>query len=110
MRCDRPVPERRGGRPPVPGGGGAGSWGVLGGMVTVASETVANAIKRTASGLEGGEVRVVLRDAGGVYRLEVGDDGAAGARPHVKDEVGAETGRGMRIVAALASRWGFRAD
>lgn len=83
---------------------------VLDDMVTVASETVANAIKHTASGLEGGEVRVVLRDAGGVYRLEVGDDGAAGARPHVKDEVGAETGRGMRIVAALASRWGFRAD
>src|SRR5690606_32936191 len=83
---------------------------VLDDMITVASETVANAIKHTASGLEGGEVRVVLRDAGGVYRLEVGDDGAAGARPHVKDEVGAETGRGMRIVAALASRWGFRAD
>lgn len=83
---------------------------VLDDMVTVASETVANAIKHTASGLEGGEVRVVLRDVGGVYRLEVGDDGAAGARPHVKDEVGAETGRGMRIVAALASRWGFRAD
>src|SRR5690606_14517528 len=70
---------------------------VLDDMVTVASETVANAIKHTASGLEGGEVRVVLRDVGGVYRLEVGDDGAAG-------------GRGMRIVAALASRWGFRAD
>src|SRR5690606_7198459 len=66
--------------------------------------------KHTASGLEGGEVRVVLRDVGGVYRLEVGDDGAAGARPHVKDEVGAETGRGMRIVAARASRWGCRAD
>ncbi|WP_165970742.1 ATP-binding protein, partial [Actinomadura sp. 6K520] len=46
----------------------------------------------------------------GVYRLEVADDGAAGVRPHVKAEVGAESGRGMRIVAALASRWGFRAD
>ena len=32
------------------------------------------------------------------------DDGAAGARPHVMDEVGAETGRGCGS-AALASRW-----
>lgn len=84
-------------------------------MVMVVSETVANAITHTASGLEGGRVTIVLLvesgPAGdGAYRLEVADDGAAGGRPHVKDEVGAETGRGMRIVAALASRWGFRAD
>ncbi|TDD75817.1 ATP-binding protein [Actinomadura darangshiensis] len=79
-------------------------------MVMVASETVANAITHTASGREGGLVTVALAAGGGVYRLEVADDGAAGGRPYVKDETGAETGRGMRIVEALASRWGFRAD
>lgn len=90
-------------------GRGAGDT-VVDDLVTVVSETVANAITHTASGLEGGRVTVVLTAGEGGYRLEVGDDGAAGRRPHVKDEVGAETGRGMRIVEALASRWGFRAD
>lgn len=84
-------------------------------LITVVSETVANAVTHTASGLAGGRVTVVLAAGDGVYRLEVADDGAAGGRPHVKtphvrDGVGAETGRGMRIVAALSSRWGFRAD
>lgn len=83
---------------------------VLDDMVMVASETVANAITHTASGREGGEVTLVLWAGGGGYRLEVADDGAAEGRPHVKDEVGAETGRGMRIVDALASRWGFRVE
>jgi anti-sigma regulatory factor (Ser/Thr protein kinase) len=79
-------------------------------MVMVVSETVANAIRHTASGAEGGLVTVQVAVGDGVYRIEVADDGAAGRRPYVKDETGAETGRGMRIVEALASRWGFRAD
>jgi len=84
-------------------------------MIMVVSETVANAVTHTASGLDGGRVTVVLAAGGGVYRLEVADDGAAGARPHVRaphvqDGAGAETGRGMRIVEALSARWGFRAD
>ncbi|MEU8799130.1 ATP-binding protein [Spirillospora sp. NPDC048819] len=107
------VREVAGGRPgpdgPVPDDTLPGDM-LLEDMVTVASETVANAITHTASGLEGGEVTLVLSAGGGVYRLEVTDDGAAGGRPHVKEEVGAETGRGMRIVEALASRWGFRVE
>ncbi|MFD0683510.1 ATP-binding protein [Actinomadura fibrosa] len=79
-------------------------------LVTVVSETVANAVTHTASGRDGGRVSVVLAAGPGVYRLEVADDGAAGGRPYVKAEVGAETGRGMRIVDGLASRWGYRAD
>ncbi|WP_165975463.1 ATP-binding protein [Actinomadura rubrisoli] len=79
-------------------------------LVTVTSEAVANAVRHTASGLEGGRVSVVLAVGPGVYRLEVRDDGAAVGRPHVKAEVGAETGRGMRIVDGLASRWGYRVD
>ncbi|WUH99748.1 ATP-binding protein [Spirillospora sp. NBC_00431] len=79
-------------------------------MILVVSETVANAITHTASGRAGGRLTVVLAAGDGVYRLEVVDDGGADGAPHVKAEVGAETGRGMRIVAALASRWGFRVD
>ncbi|NDU76239.1 ATP-binding protein [Actinomadura sp. DSM 109109] len=88
-------------------------------MVLVASETVANAIAHTASGLEGGLVRVAVLAGDGRYRLEVADEGAAGGRPHIEEGRGkggpaggaeAESGRGMRIVAALASRWGYRTD
>ncbi|WP_174567430.1 ATP-binding protein [Actinomadura kijaniata] len=79
-------------------------------LVAVGSETVSNAITHTASGREGGEVTVVLAAERGRYRLEVADDGAGGIRPHVKADSLAENGRGMRIVEALASRWGYRED
>ncbi|MFI0369165.1 ATP-binding protein [Actinomadura sp. 1N219] len=79
-------------------------------MIMVVSEMVANAVRHTASGRDGGRVSVVLTIGDGVYRLEVADDGGAGGAPHVKGEVGAETGRGMRIVEVLSSRWGFRVD
>ena len=79
-------------------------------LVVVVSETVANAVTHTASGLAGGRVTVVLTGGEGVYRLEVSDAGAAGGRPQVKAEAEAETGRGMRIVEALSARWGFRAE
>jgi hypothetical protein len=46
----------------------------------------------------------------GVLLLEVTDDGADGARPVLKDEDGGESGRGIRVVDALASRWAFRQD
>jgi anti-sigma regulatory factor (Ser/Thr protein kinase) len=79
-------------------------------VVMAVSETVANAVTHTASGLEGGLVTVTVAAAPGAVLLEVTDDGAAGTRPYVKDDPGAETGRGMRIVQGLAARWGYRAD
>lgn len=79
-------------------------------LVLVGSETVCNAITHTRSGATGGRVTVRLLEGAGVYRLEVADDGAGGARPYVRSENGAENGRGMRIVEELASDWGFRAD
>lgn len=88
----------------------AGEFPGLDDLVMVTSEAVANAITHTASGLRGGRVTVVLAAGPGVFRLEVTDDGAGGGRPYLKDEVGAETGRGMRIVDGLASRWGFRME
>ncbi|WP_019633484.1 ATP-binding protein [Actinomadura atramentaria] len=90
---------------------------VLDDLLTVGSETVGNAVAHTASGRPGGRVEVRLAAVAGGYRLEVADDGAAGGRPHVRpgsdDDLledlvfGAESGRGMRIVAALASAWGY---
>ncbi|MCO6003975.1 ATP-binding protein [Actinoallomurus purpureus] len=83
---------------------------ILADLVTVGSETVCNAVTHTASGRAGGQVRVVLLAERGAYRLEVTDDGAGGARPRLKPEDGGESGRGMRIVDALARRWGYRQD
>ena len=78
-------------------------------LVTVGSETVCTAVTHTASG-EGGRVTVSLLGAGDFYLLEVADDGAGGGRPRVKAESGAESGRGLRIVDALAEARGFRTD
>ncbi|GAA0343523.1 ATP-binding protein [Actinoallomurus spadix] len=83
---------------------------VLDDLVTVGSETVCNAVAHTASGGQGGRVMVVLLADRGAYRLEVTDDGAGGARPRLEAEGGGESGRGMRIVDALARRWGYRED
>jgi anti-sigma regulatory factor (Ser/Thr protein kinase) len=77
-------------------------------MVTVASETVCNAITHTASGRAGGRVTLTVAAGRSMYRLQVTDDGAGGAHPYVKAENGTDSGRGMRIVDALAHRWGYR--
>ena len=78
-------------------------------LVTVGSETVSNAIAHTDSG-DGGRVTISLLEGGGVYRLEVCDDGAGGRRPHIQGETLAEAGRGLRVVEALSGSWGFRTD
>lgn len=83
---------------------------VLDDLVMVGSETVCNAVTHTASGRPGGRVAITLAAGCGVYRLEVADDGAGGARPCLRSETGAESGRGMRIVEALSLRWGFLED
>ncbi|MEU6751532.1 ATP-binding protein [Spirillospora sp. NPDC046719] len=78
-------------------------------VVTVVSELVCNAVTHTASG-DGGRVTVTLLAGGDRLRLEVADDGAGGGRPQVRAETGAESGRGLRIVDALARAWGYRPD
>lgn len=72
------------------------------------SEMVSNAVRHTASG-DGGKVRVCFVDEGGVVRVEVTDDGAQGARPHLQDDLLADSGRGLRLIDGLARRWGFHA-
>jgi anti-sigma regulatory factor (Ser/Thr protein kinase) len=81
-------------------------------VIAVVGELVGNAI-RHAEALPGGVVRVswqLLPDAGSV-RVRVTDGGAGqrepNARPAGPDAV---DGRGLHIVAALASRWGVERD
>ncbi|MEU5879235.1 ATP-binding protein [Spirillospora sp. NPDC047279] len=72
----------------------------------VVDELVGNSIRHTRSG-DGGKVTIVLLEQHGILRPEVTDDGADGS-PHMVDDPDGEGGRGLRIVDALADRWGYR--
>jgi hypothetical protein len=73
------------------------------------SELVGNSIRHTSSG-RGGSVSVVVLDLGGTLRVEVVDGGGT-TTPCLcmRGEFG-ESGRGMKLVDAMASRWGFSRD
>ncbi|MFF2805700.1 ATP-binding protein [Streptomyces sp. NPDC058000] len=90
-----------------------GQWGVAGELVGTAellvSELVANAVRAQGAG-GGAWVGVRFGFSGGRLRLEVRDGSAE--KPVVNDivEEGAECGRGLVLVDALASGWGVAAD
>ncbi len=81
-------------------------------LMTCVSELSANAIMHTASGSAGGEFIVeVACPQDGVARVAVTDEGgasvpAAGALGGALD-LAAEGGRGLALVAACTSRWGW---
>jgi anti-sigma regulatory factor (Ser/Thr protein kinase) len=81
-------------------------------LLTCVSELAANAIAHTASGAAGGVFAVeVSRPADGRAIVAVTDAGGPG-EPSLRDaDELAEDGRGLALVAALASRWGhYRLD
>lgn len=82
-------------------------------LVTCVSELVTNAIAHTASG-DGGVFTVeVLLPRDGVAQIAVTDAGGpteptpGRSRRYVADDL-AEGGRGLALVAAYTSRWGYR--
>ncbi|GAA2414831.1 hypothetical protein GCM10010191_26090 [Actinomadura vinacea] len=77
----------------------------------VMDELVTNAMRHSASGEDGGSVRVELADQGEVVRIAVSDDGprSAPAADWTADEA-ASFGRGLTIVDALSSSWGEDKD
>lgn len=88
--------------------------GLLADVIAVLAELVGNAI-RHAEPLPGGVVRVAWRlretDGDEVITVRVTDGGAPNRTPSMR-AVGAEAvdGRGLRIVVALADRWGMDRD
>lgn len=79
-------------------------------LLTCASELAANAIAHTASGRGGMFSVEVGRPRDGVAFVAVADDGAPTV-PAVADPGDlAEGGRGLALVEACSSRWGFRDD
>ncbi len=81
----------------------------LGDIELCVSEAVTNGVQHTASG-RGGKVTVRLKAQAGAIVTEVTDDGAGGARPHLRIDPAGLGGRGMRIIDAVAVGWGLRSD
>lgn len=73
----------------------------------IASELATNSLRHTPSGRPGGEIQVEVSGGDGWARIAVTDQGAGGWDGTLgqtgEDE---ETGRGLEIVAALASKMG----
>lgn len=86
---------------------------LLADLVAVLAELVGNAV-RHAEPLPGGVVRVAwrLRTTAGSRQVELRvTDGGATTAPRIRDaDPEAMDGRGLRIVTALATRWGVERD
>jgi anti-sigma regulatory factor (Ser/Thr protein kinase) len=76
--------------------------------VLMASELFSNSVRHSRSGSPGGTVTVTVLARDGLIRLEVTDQGGTGV-PEIR-RVGREEegGRGLELVAAMATRWGWR--
>lgn len=74
------------------------------------SELVTNAVQHTESRRPGGVVTVTILDVTGAIRVEVTDEGSARSVPVVKDDVLADSGRGLFLVQSVADDWGYQHD
>ncbi|MEU1588637.1 ATP-binding protein [Micromonospora sp. NPDC005710] len=87
---------------------------LLADLIAVLAELVGNAV-RHARPLPGGVIRVAWRlrrsaDSARI-QLRVTDGGSAGTGPKLRiAELDAADGRGLHIVAGLATRWGVEQD
>ncbi|GAA2101690.1 ATP-binding protein [Actinomadura alba] len=81
----------------------------LGDVQMCVSEAFTNGVVHTASG-RGGKITVVFVAADDMVIAEVTDDGAGGALPRLRDDLMGVSGRGMRIINALALGWGVRPE
>jgi serine/threonine-protein kinase RsbW len=89
-------------------------FSMVGGVVEVTGELVCNAVQHTLSKLPGGLVTVeVRRWPGGCVTLSVSDQGGKNephARPLDDSTLLDEGGRGLGIVSATATHWGWTGD
>jgi anti-sigma regulatory factor (Ser/Thr protein kinase) len=74
------------------------------------SETVTSTLDQARFGLGDGTFEIAYAVAGGRLRVEVSDDGGPARLRRRVHDVHAESGRGLRLVQTLASRWGVRED
>ena len=72
------------------------------------NELFGNSLRYSRSGDPGGTVTVVVAAEGGVVRVEVKDWSGSGLPQLRRVGDDAEGGRGLELVARLATRWGWR--
>ena len=75
--------------------------------VLLASELVTNSVRHSGSAVPGGRVTVTVTTRGHDVRVEVTDRGADGVPALLPAAGEAEGSRGLRLVEALATRWGY---
>jgi anti-sigma regulatory factor (Ser/Thr protein kinase) len=76
--------------------------------VLLVSEIFGNSVRHSGSGLPGETVTVTIVAGAGVVRVEVSDRSGFGVPELGAGGRAAEGGRGLRLVTALAARWGWR--
>ena len=76
----------------------------------IVTELVTNSIVHSRSGRDGGTVTVVLTSSPGRIRVEVTDDGGPELPRRRPMDFGAESGRGLHLVDALAVAWSSARD
>ncbi|HYZ01628.1 MAG TPA: ATP-binding protein [Candidatus Binatia bacterium] len=74
------------------------------------SETATSTLDQARFGPGGGTFEIAYAVVGGRLHVEVSDDGGPARLRRRIHDVRAESGRGLRLVQALASRWGVRED
>jgi anti-sigma regulatory factor (Ser/Thr protein kinase) len=74
------------------------------------SETATSTLDQARFGLGGGTFEISYAILDGRLRVEVSDDGGPARLRRRIHDVHAESGRGLRLVQTLASRWGVRED
>ncbi|MFD0683369.1 ATP-binding protein [Actinomadura fibrosa] len=70
-------------------------------------ELVVNALRHTKSGRPGGTFTVEISCTDGAVSVAVIDEGGPSEPAAAVADVYAESGRGLRTVSAIASRWGW---
>ncbi|MEU9889323.1 ATP-binding protein [Sphaerisporangium sp. NPDC051011] len=73
------------------------------------SELIGNSIRHSASG-RGGSVTVAVLDVDGALRVEVADGGGETVPCLCSRGMLLESGRGIKLVDVMATRWGFTRD
>jgi len=74
----------------------------------LASELFSNSVRHSRSGVPGETVTVTIAAGDGVIRVEVADRSGPGVPTLSSVDRDAEGGRGLRLVADLAARWGWQ--
>jgi anti-sigma regulatory factor (Ser/Thr protein kinase) len=72
------------------------------------SETVTSTLDQARFGMGDGTFEIAYAVVDGRLRVEVSDDGGPARLRRRIHDVHAESGRGLRLVQTLASRWGVR--